>query len=457
MAPAQVEKTVITIALSKSQDILQAKGEVVQFPGFLKVHGNLKNAEDGILPEVKNGDPLGLQNAAAEQVYSKSPARYTEASLVRKLEELGIGRPSTYAPTISTIQTRGYVEKADVVGGEREVIRLMLHEPGLPTENTQDSEALSGAQGGPPKNNVGSTEPVTLFLGNPGRRGSGTPQTETIGSFELTRAQALEPIPTDKNKLVPTDIGKVVTDFLVQNFPHVVDYDFTKNVEQEFDDIADGKMSWQTMLQHFYDPFHKTVEKSDDISRAEAMQARNLGDDPKTGKPITARFGRYGAMVQMGEAEDETQKPRFASIPKGLSIDTITLQQALELFKLPRQLGTTEDGETIEVNIGRFGPYVKIGKRYVNLGQNDPYSIDLATAQELIRADTEKRAKQTIQDFPEQGIRVLNGRYGPYITDGKKNAKIPKELDPAKLSLQECQDLLAKAPARGSRKRRVRN
>ncbi len=403
MAPAKVEKTVITISLSKSDDVLQAKGEVVKFPGFFKVYGNGKNADEGILPEVAKGDPLSLQSAGAEQVYSKSPARYTEASLVRKLEELGIGRPSTYAPTISTVQTRGYVEKVDVVGGERKIIRLQL--------------------------------------------AAGT----------VSRTQTNEPVPTDKGKLVPTDIGKVVTDFLVQHFPHVVDYDFTKNVEQEFDDIADGKMGWQAMLKEFYDPFHKTVEKSDGISRAEVMQARDLGTDPKTGKPVSARLGRYGPMVQLGETEDDNNKPRFASVPKDLSIDTITLSQALELLKLPKLLGTAETGESIEVNIGRFGPYVKVGKRYVNLGQNDPYSIDLTTAKELIQADAEKRAKQTIQDFPEAGIRVLIGRYGPYITDGKKNAKVPKEQDPAKLDLSQCQTILADTSHKTTRIRRQRS
>jgi DNA topoisomerase I len=404
MAPAQIEKTTITIGLSESKDVLEAKGEVVQFPGFLKVYGDgAKAAEEGLLPEVAKGDPLKLQNAEAEQVYSRAPSRYTEASLVRKLEELGIGRPSTYAPTISTIQDRGYVEKADVTGGERDIVRLKLEGPGK----------------------------------------------------DVTRAQAVEPIPDDKGKLVPTDIGKVVTDFLVLHFPHVVDFDFTKDVEQDFDDIAEGKIAWQAMLKKFYEPFHGIVEKAEDISRAEAMQSRPLGTDPKTGRPVSARFGRYGAMVQLGEAEDE-EKPKFAGIPTGKSIDTITLEEALELFTLPRTLGQTEAGEAIEVSIGRFGPYVKVGKHYVSLGKEDPYSVSLETAQELLKADAEKRAKMTIHDFTEAGIKVLNGRFGPYITDGKKNAKIPKDQDPAKLTLQECQDILAKAPARAARKRRVR-
>jgi DNA topoisomerase I len=404
MAAAKIEKTTITIGLSESKDVLEAKGEVVEFPGFLKAYGeNANKAEEGLLPEVAKGDPLTLQSAEAEQTYSRAPSRYTEASLVRKLEELGIGRPSTYAPTISTVQDRGYVEKADVVGGEREIVRLALPKPGA----------------------------------------------------EVTRVQAVEPIPTDKGKLVPTDIGKVVTDFLVLHFPNIIDYDFTKDVEQDFDDIAEGKVAWQAMLAKFYHPFHSIVEKSADISRAEAMQSRPLGTDPKSGRPVSARFGRYGAMVQMGEAEDE-EKPKFASIPSGKNLDTITLEEALELFKLPRTLGTTTEGESIEVSIGRFGPYIKVGKKYVSLGKEDPYSVTLQTAEELLKADAEKRAKMTIHDFTEEGIRVLNGRFGPYITDGKKNVKIPKGDDPEKLTLEQCKELLAKAPTRAPRKRRSR-
>lgn len=402
MAPAKIEKTTITIKASETPDVLEAKGEVVQFAGFLKVYGDsAKNVEEGLLPSVTKGDPLDLQTAEAEQTYSRAPARYTEASLVRKLEELGIGRPSTYASTIGNIQDRGYVEKADVVGGEREVVRLKL------TDGT------------------------------------------------VARSQKNEPIPDDKGKLVPTDIGKVVTDFLVQHFPAIVDYDFTKDVEQEFDDIAEGKLAWQRMLKEFYTPFHGTIEKAENVSRAEAMQSRPLGTDPKTGRPVSARFGRYGAMVQLGQAEDE-EKPKFAGIPSGLTIDTITLEQALELFNLPRTLGTTDDGEPIEVNIGRFGPYIKVGKRYVSLGKEDPYTVTLEAAQKLLAADAEKRSKMTIHDFTKEGIRVLNGRFGPYITDGTKNVKVPKDQDPAKLTLEQCQDMLAKAPAKKARTRRTR-
>lgn len=276
-----------------------------------------------------------------------------------------------------------------------------------------------------------------------------------IQTFTLARKDTLEPLPTDKGKLVPTDIGKVVTDFLVQHFPHTIDYDFTKNVEQDFDRVADGKIAWQKMLHQFYSPFHKTVEKSADVTRAEAMQSRPLGTDPKTGKPISARFGRFGPMVQLGEAEDE-EKPKFAGIPSGMTIDTITLEQALELFKLPRIIGLTDDGQEIQANNGRFGPYIKVGSGYVSIKGTDPLHLTLVEAKDFLKADAEKKAKMTIKTFEAEGIRVLKGHFGPYITDGKKNAKIPKDQDPSKLTLKDCQELLAKAPTRGARKRRVR-
>lgn len=439
MAPAKVEKTTIAIAASATSDTLEAKGEVVLFPGYLKIYPNRK--EDGILPQVTNGDKLNLESALAEQTYARPESRYTEASLIRKLEELGIGRPSTYAPTISTIQVRGYVEKADVVGGEREITRLALAKgpkelTALVKSPKYDTELIGSEQvDTPAKKEVTSDSKA--------------------GSFTLRHKKAVEPMPTDRGKLVPTDIGKVTTDFLVQHFPSIVDYDFTKDVEQEFDDIAEGKIKWQEMLREFYDPFHKIVEKSDKISRAEAMQARVIGKDPKTGKPISARFGRFGPMVQLGEAEDE-EKPKFASIPNGTTINGITLKQALELFKLPRILGQTDDGLDIEANNGRFGPYVKVGKHYVSIKPHDPSTIDLKTAKQLIKADAEKRAKMTIQEFPEAGIKVLNGRFGPYITNGKTNAKVPKDTDPKKLSLKDCQKLLKTAPSKPARKRRVR-
>ncbi len=406
MTPAKLEKTTITIGVSKSQEVFEAKGEVVKFDGFLKVYGvpkteelSLDNdtakADEALLPPVKVGDKLDLQEAEAEQTYSRSPARYTEATLVRKLEEMGIGRPSTYAPTISTIQDRGYVEKADVQAEEREIIKLKLV-----------------------KN-------------------------------ELSREQTKKIPAPDKNKLIPTGIGKIVTDFLVKHFEDVVDYDFTKDVEEDFDKIAKGKKKWQKMLAEFYGPFHKKVEGSADISRAEASQAREIGTDPKTGKPISARYGRFGPMVQIGSAEDE-EKPRFASIPDDKKVETITLEEALTLFTLPRTLGKDADGQEILANIGRFGPYVKVGSKFVSIKGHDPYHIDLATAKEVIAEDAKKRAEREIQIF-DSGIKVLNGRYGPYITDGKKNAKIPKDQEPKSLTEEQCKELLAAAPTRAKR------
>lgn len=399
MAPAQVEKTTITIGLEKNKEVLEAKGEIVTFAGFLKVWAENKTGEEGLLPEVNKGDVLNLISALAEQTFSRPPARFTEATLVRQLEEMGIGRPSTYAPTISTIQDRGYVEKADVEGKERDVIRVRLE---------------SGA---------------------------------------IEREQKTEVTATDRNKLIPTSIGGVVTDFLAKNFSDIVSYDFTKDVEQEFDHIADGKIAWQKMLAAFYGPFHAIVEKSADISRAEAAQARLLGNDPKTGRPVSARFGRFGPMVQIGNAEDE-EKPKFAGITNGKTVDTITLEEALVLFNLPRTVGKDKDGNDILANIGRFGPYVKIGSSYVSIKGHDPYHIDLETALQLIAEDAEKKAARNIKVFEGSDIKVLNGRFGPYITDGKKNAKIPKDVEPKDVTLEQAKELIEKAPAAKARPRR---
>lgn len=396
MAVAKIEKTVITIGLSNSKETFEAKGEIVVFPGFLRVQNEGKSSEaTGLLPDVKQNDKLLLQNALAEQVFSRPPARYTEATLVRKLEEMGIGRPSTYAPTISTVQDRGYVEKSDVEAGERTVIHLKLDAP----------------------------------------------------NSTVQREEANETPPVDKNKLIPTSTGSVVTDFLTKHFDNVIDYDFTKYVEQEFDEIATGKLAWQKMLAEFYEPFHKKVEGAADISRAEASQSRLLGDDPKSNKPVTARYGRFGPMVQIGSVEDE-EKPRFASIPANKKVETITLPEALELFSLPRKLGTDSSGNTIEASIGRFGPYVKVGSSYVSIKAHDPYTIDLATAEELIAEEAKKKAEREIKIFDKEGIKVLNGRFGPYITDGKKNAKIPKDVQPQDLTLEQCKELLDKAPTK---------
>lgn len=396
MAPAQVEKTTVTIIISGHKEVLEAKGEVIIFDGFLKVYG-VNKKEDDILPPVKANDTLILKSASARQVFARPPARYTEGSLVKKLEELGIGRPSTYATILNTIQVRGYAEKGESEGEPREVIVL------------------------------------------------------TLADKKVQRAIEQENTGANKGKLVPTASGQVLSDFLLDYFDQIVDYGFTADVEEEFDHIAAGKLERNKMLDKFYGPFHKLIEGSVKIERSEVAQAREVGKDPKTGKPVLARFGRYGPMLQLGATEDEDEKPRFAPMPKGASIETVTLAQAMEAFTLPRIVGQTDDGQTIEANIGRFGPYIKVDKLFVSIKPEDPHKITLAKARELYKAKLKAEAEKHIADFGE--IKVLNGRFGPYVTDGKKNAKIPKEQDPKKLTEEAAQKLLAEAPEKGKGRR----
>ena len=398
MSEAKLERTEITIAVSDHTEQFMAKGEILQFDGFLKVYGRGK--DDVLLPEVNKGDPLTTNSVVATESFSRGPARYSEAALVKKLEELGIGRPSTYAPTISTVQTRGYVEKSDLEGTPR-TVRIVTLENGTVTNESE--ETITGA---------------------------------------------------DRNKLIPTGIADVTTDFLVKFFPSIVDYDFTAKVEASFDKVADGKEEWQAMIARFYKDFHPLVEKSADISRQEVSQARLIGTDPSKDLPIYARFGRYGPMLQRGEVEDETKKPDFAPLPKGTTIDTVTLEQALIMFKLPRLVGTTEDGKEIKANLGRFGPYIQIDKVFVSIKPHDPHDIDEALARELYAEKLAKDAAKNINEFPG-GIKILNGPYGPYVTDGKKNARIAKDADPTIITEAEAKELLAKAPAkkRGFKKR----
>ncbi len=315
MAPAQLERTVITIKPSGSPETLEAKGEIVVFDGFLKVYG--RSGEDVLLPPLNQGDILDLSNAVGLESLSRGPARYTEASLVRKLEEMGIGRPSTYAPTISTIQARGYVERGDIEGVAKEVQKFTL---------------MGGAV-------TGSREQIQYGK--------------------------------DSGKLYPTEIGKVVTDFLTKHFTEVMDYDFTKDVEEELDDIADRKKDRIGVLNHFYAPFHKLVQASADIPRDEVNPARLLGNDPKSGLPIYARLGRYGPMLQRGENSDE-RKPDFAPLPENSTLENVSFEAALEMFKLPRVVGKTAEGEEIKANIGRFGPYIQIGKTFVSIKPTRP-------------------------------------------------------------------------------------
>ncbi len=394
MAPAETEKTEISIGISTRREKLIAKGEILQFDGFLKVYGGGK--DDTLLPPVELGEKLPLKQMTATQTFTRPPARFSEATLVKQMEELGIGRPSTYAPTISTIQTREYVEKKDLEGTER-VVKSLTLEHGKITEG--ETTEITGA---------------------------------------------------DRSKLVPTAVGEVTTDFLVKYFPSIVDYDFTATVEDDFDRVADGKETWQKMIAAFYKDFHPLIDKSEEASRAEVSQARELGIDPKTKKPVFARFGRYGPMLQRGETESE-EKPSFAPLPEGTTMDSVTLTQALKMFELPRTVGTTAEGEEIKANIGRFGPYIQVGKLFVSIKPTSPFEITEAEARKLYKAKLKKEAEKHIQTF-ESGIQVLNGLYGPYVTDGKKNAKIPKEKDPKTLTEAECKKLLEEAPARGKRR-----
>jgi DNA topoisomerase-1 len=397
MSPAKLERTEVSISISSQPEIFLAKGEILRFDGFMKVYGGGK--DDTLLPAVKVGQQLEAQGIIATETFSRAPARYSEAALVKKLEELGIGRPSTYAPTISTIQTRGYVEKTDLEGKERDITEVKLEQDAV---TTSKSTVITGA---------------------------------------------------DRGKLVPTGIAEVVTDFLVKYFPSIVDYDFTARVEAGFDKIAEGKQAWEQMISGFYADFHPLVEQSADISRQEVSQARELGADPKSGEPIFARFGRYGPMLQRGDTADETKKPAFAPMPKDATIDTVTLGQALEMFKLPRLVGTTADGQEIKANIGRFGPYVQVDKTFVSIKPLDPQTITEAEARELYESKLVKDAAKHIRQFAS-GLKVLNGPYGPYVTDGKKNARIAKDQDPAKLTEAEAKAILVAAPAKKRTSRR---
>jgi len=394
MAEAQIEKTTITIDISKSPEKMRAQGEVITFDGFLKVYMVSKeddqDQEDlGVLPPLKSGQELDLDCILASEKYSKHLPRYSEASLVKKLEELGIGRPSTYAPTISTIQKRGYVVKEDRDGLSREIHELRL-------KNAQIDETL---------------------------------KTEVYNTI--------------KNKLLPTDIGTLVNKFLTQHFNEILDYQFTAKVEKEFDAIADGKNQWNKMISDFYQPFKDQVDNT--IENAEREKGeRLLGIDPKSEKNVYARIGRFGPMVQIGEAEDE-EKPRFASLKKGQSITEINLEEALELFKFPIKVGEI-DGKVVNVAIGRFGPYVSHNKVFASIPKGeDPVTVDFDRAVELLEEKKKKDAEKFIKSFDEEPeIQILNGRWGPYIKYKKKNYKIPKTTEAKDLSLAECQDMIKK-------------
>ena len=394
MADALVEKTTVNIAISNHSESFVATGEVTVFDGFLQVYRESVDDEvagdTAAIPAVQKGETLVAKEIVATERFTQQPPRYTEASLVRKLEELGIGRPSTYAPTISTIQQRGYVEKGNKSGTAR-------------------------------KFNI-----ITLKNG------------------KITAKEGKETVGAEKAKLIPTDIGIVVNDFLLDYFPEIMDYNFTANVEKEFDEIADGKRHWADHITEFYKEFEPKIEEIVQTKNEHKVGERVLGNDPASGKPVSVKIGRFGPIVQIGSASDE-EKPRFAQMKPGQTLETITLEEALNLFSLPRTLGEYE-GETVTIGAGRFGPYIKHGAAYVTLPKtHDPLTVTLEEAQELIDAKKKAEAERVIQNFTgEHELQVLNGRFGPYIAYQGSNYKLPKNVTPAELTLEECLDIVKK-------------
>ncbi len=394
MSEAQLERTTARIGISTRSDHLAATGEVIRFDGFLKVYRESSDEEAdeqprGLLPPIKEKDPLHLIQMEATERFTQSPARYTEASLVKKLEELGIGRPSTYAPTISTIQNRGYVEKGDRTGSERNYMVL------------------------------------------------------TLAGDQLRDERKSEVIGKEKAKLFPTDIGGLVNDFLVDYFSNILDYNFTANIEKEFDKIADGEMEWTQMISSFYPGFHEQVVQTTQNSKKPTGE-RILGKDPESGRQVSVRVGRFGPMVQIGEASEE-EKPRFAGLLKNQSIKTITLEEALSLFKLPRVIGQFED-EEVTIGVGKFGPYARHLDKFYSLGKSDdPFNITLDRAIELIHQKREQDKNKIIRKFEENpGLQILNGRWGPYINLDKENFRIPKNKKAEELSFEECLRIIEK-------------
>jgi len=378
MVPAVFDTVAIEMAAGSEDQghRLRANGSILVEPGFMAVYQEGKDDSkeddsDRLLPEIAEGDTIKLEELRPEQHFTEPPPRFTEASLVKTLEEYGIGRPSTYANIIATLKNREYVEM-------------------------------------------------------------------------------------DAKRFIPTDIGRIVTGFLTEHFTQYVDYDFTAKLEDDLDLVSLGKKDWVPLLEHFWRPFHKLCEeKETSVTREQVAQARELGTDPKSGKPVTVRMGRYGPFVQIGTKDDE-EKPKFAGLRPGQKMNDIDLETAMALFKLPRKLGETPDGLTVSASIGRFGPYVRYGDKYVSIrggddSNDDPYTIELPRALELIEAKKIEDANRIIQDFEDEGIQVLNGRYGPYITDKSKNARVPKDREPKSLTLDECKELLAAAPERGRR------
>lgn len=409
MAEAQIEKTTTVIDISGVKEKFTANGEVIVFDGFLKVYMESTDDDDSnnnetsnMLPSMAAGDVLTQDNITATERFTQGPARYTEASLVHKLEELGIGRPSTYAPTISTIQQREYVRKGDKEGEERKYEVISLKDNKISTK--ENKEKTGG----------------------------------------------------EKNKLLPTDIGIVVNDFLIANFPTILDYNFTAKVEQQFDQIAEGKEAWLKMLQKFDKDFEPTVQSALETRSEHKAGERQLGIDPKTGKPVSVKIGRFGPVIQIGSVGDD-EKPRFSQLPANSSMSTITLEEALKCFNLPRTVGEFEGKEVI-IGVGRFGPYVMFDKKYVSLPKTeDPLTVSLDTSISLIEAKRNQEKERHISTFEQDNnLEVLNGRYGPYIVYNKVNHRIPKDLQDkaAELTYEQCMEIVNAAPAKATAKKR---
>ena len=393
MADAQVEKTQVEISISGRKELFEASGEVVKFDGFLKVYFETSDDETATpefhtLPPLKVGDVLTEKEVVATQRFTQQPNRYSEAMLVKRLEELGIGRPSTYAPTISTIQARDYVVKGESKGTKRSFEQITL------------------------KGNKITTKVNSELVGN------------------------------EKGKLIPTDVGMVVNDFLTKFFPQILDYNFTAKVETEFDEIAEGKKKWNDEIKEFYKGFHPEIEKVSSLRLEHKVGERILGNDPATGKPVSVKIGRYGPLVQLGSTDDK-EKPRFASLQKEQSVATITLEEALKLFEMPRTLGSFE-GEEVSVAIGKYGPYIKHNGKFVSVPKDmSPYSITLDEATQLIVEKRSSEAKKVLMTFDEEPeLQVVNGRFGPYIVYKKQNYKIPKKYDSSNLTLEDCRAIV---------------
>ena len=403
MADAELEKTTVEIVPEGSAERFIGQGEVVRFDGFLRVYSEgtddvATDMPEGMLPAMASGEDMVLDEMVAAERFTQHPPRFTEASLVKKMEELGIGRPSTYAPTISTIQQREYVVKSDLEGSSREFLTITL-------ADGKDTE---------------------------------TKQTSTVGA--------------DKGKLMPTDIGVVVNDFLTEHFPNVLDFNFTADLEERFDLVAEGQAQWKKEIGEFYDVFHPEVERANEMRLEHKVGERVLGTDPASGKPVSVKIGRFGPVVQIGESTDE-EKPRFASLRKDQSVFDITLEDALKLFELPRSLGEFEDAD-VSVAVGRFGPYVKHAGKFVSLPKGvSPMEITLDEAVELIRAKREADSKKVVKLFEEDPeLQILNGRYGVYISYKKSNYKIPKTVtDPAALTIEECRKIIEEQDAKPRR------